>query len=88
MELSAALDLGRDTLLLSLVIAGPILAIGLAIGLLISILQAVTQLQEQTIVFVPKMVAMILATVLLLPWIAQRLLDYSREMLGRVPWQG
>ena len=49
-------------------------------------LQAVTQLQEQTIVFVPKMVAMILATIILMPWIAQRLLDYSREMLGKGPW--
>ena len=86
MDLPAALDLGRDTLLLSLVIAGPILAIGLVIGLIISILQAVTQLQEQTIVFVPKMVAMILATIVLMPWIAQRLLDYSREMLGKGPW--
>lgn len=86
MDLSAALDLGRDTLLLSLVISAPILLIGLVIGLIISILQAVTQLQEQTLVFVPKIVAMMLATVIFLPWIAQRLLDYSQEMFGRVPW--
>jgi len=83
MDLPAALDMCRDTLLLSLIVAGPILAIGLVIGLIISILQAVTQLQEQTIVFVPKMVAMIVAIMVLLPWIAQRLVDYSREMFGQ-----
>lgn len=87
MDLSAALDLGRETLLLSLVIAAPILVIGLVIGLLISILQAVTQLQEQTLVFVPKIVAMMIATVVFLPWISQQLLDYSRNLFGRAPWE-
>ncbi len=87
MDLSNALDLGRDTLMLALIVAAPILAIGLVIGVIISILQAVTQLQEQTIVFIPKMVAMIIAVVVLLPWIAVRLLDYSRDMLGKSPWE-
>lgn len=86
MELSTALDIGRDTLLLTLVISGPILFIGLVIGLLISMAQAVTQLQEQTLVFVPKIVAMVLAIIFFMPWIAQRLLDYSREYLGGSPW--
>lgn len=85
MDLPSAIDAGRDMLLLSLVIAGPILGIGLIVGLIISIVQAVTQLQEQTLVFVPKMAAMMLATILLLPWIGQRLIDYSREMFGTAP---
>ena len=86
MDLSTALDIGRDVLLLTLVISGPILLVGLVIGLLISIAQAVTQLQEQTLVFVPKIVAMVVAIVFFMPWIAQRLLDYSIEYLGSVPW--
>ena len=87
MDLSAALDLGRETMMLALIIAAPVLAIGLVIGIVISILQAVTQLQEQTIVFIPKMVAMLVAVVVLLPWITARLLEYSRAMLGRAPWE-
>jgi len=86
-DLPTALDIGRDTLFLALVISGPILIIGLVVGLLISIVQAVTQLQEQTLVFVPKIVAMMIATVLFMPWIAQRLIDYSREMFASMPWE-
>ena len=58
----------------------PILLVGLIVGLVISVFQAVTQIQEQTLTFIPKIVAMVAAAILLMPWTAQRLLDYSREM--------
>jgi flagellar biosynthetic protein FliQ len=86
MDLSAALDIGRDTLLLALLVSAPILLIGLVVGLLISIVQAVTQLQEQTLVFVPKIIAMMIAMAIFMPWIAQQLLDYSRSMFTAMPW--
>ena len=85
MELSDALDLGRDALLLAITLAGPILGMGVLVGLSISIFQAVTQLQEQTLTFVPKIIAMIIAAVLFVPWIATKLLEYTQEMMGRVP---
>jgi flagellar biosynthetic protein FliQ len=49
----------------------------MAVGIIVSLLQAVTQIQEQTLTFVPKITAMIAAAIILLPWIGQRLLDYA-----------
>ncbi|QYU70891.1 flagellar type III secretion system protein FliQ [Leptolyngbya sp. 15MV] len=77
----AAVMLVRDTLIMVLKVAAPILLAGVAIGLMISILQAVTQIQDQTITFVPKIVVMLVAAVLLLPWIAARLVEYTASLL-------
>ncbi len=76
-SLPQATDLVRETLFLALIISAPILLIGMAVGIVISLFQAVTQIQEQTLTFVPKIAAMILAAILLMPWIAQRLLEYA-----------
>ena len=75
-----ALDLARSALLISLWIATPILVAGLLIGLIVSIAQAVTQIQEQTLSFVPKIAAMILVSVALLGWIASQLVDFATIM--------
>ncbi len=80
MNLNDATDLIRQTLTLALTISAPMLLIGLAVGILVSLLQAVTQIQEQTLTFIPKITAMVAAAVLLMPWMAQRLLDYSSHM--------
>jgi flagellar biosynthetic protein FliQ len=80
MELADATDLIRQTLTLALTISAPMLLIGLAVGIVVSLLQAVTQIQEQTLTFVPKITAMIAAAVVLMPWIGQRLLDYAAHM--------
>lgn len=82
MEMSLALDLGREALITSLIISGPILAIGLVVGLIISIVQTVTQIQDQTISIVPKIVAMVAATVFFVPWLAQRTLEYSQHLFA------
>ena len=82
MELDAALDLGRHAMLVALVIVTPILLVGLIVGVLISILQAVTQVQEQTLTFVPKIIAMAVAAMVLMPWITVKMLTFAREMLG------
>jgi len=86
MNTGEALDLGREALLMVLVIAGPIMGIGLLVGLFISLLQSMTQLQEQTLSFVPKIVAMVGIALVLVPWLAERLLEYTREMLGNSPF--
>jgi len=85
MQPDMALDLGRRVLLLSLLLSLPLLGVGLIIGVLISILQAVTQVQEMTLTFVPKIVAMVLAGIVFLPWIMAHLLDFAAEMFGPLP---
>lgn len=80
MSLDQATDLLQHSLFLALLISGPMLIIGLLVGVMVSLLQAVTQIQEQTLVFVPKITAMILAAVMLLPWVGQHLLDYASRM--------
>ena len=65
---SESLGFVREALMLSLVLSAPVLGAGLLVGLVISLLQAVTQVQEQTLAFVPKIVAMILVAILLLGW--------------------
>ncbi|MGH7178278.1 MAG: flagellar biosynthesis protein FliQ [Tepidisphaeraceae bacterium] len=77
MESAGAIDLVRQTLFLAMLISAPMLLIGLVVGVIVSLLQAITQIQEQTLSFVPKIAAMIAAALLLMPWISQRLLDYA-----------
>jgi flagellar biosynthetic protein FliQ len=82
MDFGVALDLGRNAFLLALTAAAPILVAGMIVGLVISLVQAVTQLQEQTLTFVPKIVAMVAAAVYFIPWIATRMLEYAEQMFG------
>ncbi len=86
MEIGDALDLGRNALMMALMTAAPILVMGLVVGLVISLFQAVTQLQEQTLTFVPKIAAMVLAAVYFIPWIATRMLQFTQEMFVYSPW--
>jgi flagellar biosynthetic protein FliQ len=87
MELDQATELLRQTLVLTLVIAAPMLIIGMVVGIIISLFQAVTQIQEQTLTFVPKITAMIAAAIMLMPWIGGRLLEYATVMFsgGHLP---
>ena len=77
-----ATDLIRNTLVLALIVSTPMLAIGLVVGIVVSLFQAVTQIQEQTLTFVPKIVAMVAAVVLLFPWMGHYLVDYAAQMFG------
>ena len=80
MELELALQLGRDAFWMALSTSAPILVMGLTVGLMISMFQAVTQLQEQTLTFVPKILAMMVAAAVFIPWIANRMIAYTQEM--------
>jgi flagellar biosynthetic protein FliQ len=82
MEFGEALDLGRHAFTTALMTAAPILGVGLFVGLVISFFQAVTQLQEQTLTFVPKIAAMVIAAVYFIPWIATRMLQFTQEMFA------
>ena len=74
------LDIAREALLVALWLSTPILAAGLIVGLAVSIAQAVTQIQEQTLSFVPKIAAMILVAVALLGWIATQMIAFAERM--------
>ena len=71
------LDTVRQTLIVTLQVVLPILGAAVVIGLLVSILQSVTQIQDQTVSFVPKLVVMIGAIIVLTPWIVVRLVDFA-----------
>jgi flagellar biosynthetic protein FliQ len=76
----SALDLFRHAMTTSLLIASPMLAVGLVIGLAISILQAVTQIHEMTLTFIPKMIGVVLILLATLPWMMHLLLDYTTTL--------
>lgn len=75
-----AVEVVRMALFQALLIALPILGAGLIVGLFISLFQAVTQIQEQTLTFVPKIAVMIIVAIYLLSWIAMRMADFATEM--------
>jgi len=86
MEFSEALELGRNAFWMAMSTSAPILVIGLVVGVLIAMFQAVTQLQEQTLTFVPKIAAMVVAAAIFIPWISDRMVAFTREMFTTLPW--
>jgi flagellar biosynthetic protein FliQ len=80
-----AIDLGREAIVIALLIASPVLVAGMVVGLLIGLLQALTQIQEQTVAFVPKIVAMLLVLSLSLPWLTSRMMEYSQDLIHDIP---
>jgi len=85
MDASEAFDLLRQAVMLLLLLAAPVLLTGLIVALIVSLLQAVTQIQDLTLSFVPKIVAVLVAVAIFAPWILTRLVEFSREMFGEVP---
>jgi flagellar biosynthetic protein FliQ len=85
MSQDLVVNLSTAALALALKVALPLLLVGLLVGLLISVFQAVTQIQEQTLVFIPKVLA--LAGVLLIggPWMLNQLLGYTQDLWGGIP---
>tara|TARA_B100001059_G_scaffold236744_1_gene289652 strand:- start:2302 stop:2556 length:255 start_codon:yes stop_codon:yes gene_type:complete len=74
------LDAVRVALYYTLILATPVLGVGLIVGLIVSLIQAVTQVQEQTLSFVPKIIAMLLASILLLAWMVAQISEFAMEM--------
>lgn len=85
MTSSEAVDLIRDAIMMTLILGAPLLLIGMIVGLAIGLLQALTQIQDQTVSTVPKLVAMTLAIVVCMPWLADRMIDYSRNLFLEIP---
>jgi flagellar biosynthesis protein FliQ len=80
-----AIDLGVDALIVSLKIALPILLVALLVGFAISIFQAVTQIQEMTLTFIPKILAMVLVLIVAGPWMLDQIVAYTQDLWGSIP---
>jgi len=85
MSHTLVVDLARNAIMLALLISAPMLIVALLVGLTVSVLQAVTQIQEQTLAFVPKLVAVSAVFLLALPWILQLLMKYTTELFRSLP---
>ncbi len=79
------IDLSRDAILTALMIAAPMLIIALGVGLVVSVIQSVTQIQEQTLSFVPKLVMVGGAFIVGLPWLLQILIKYTTSLIQGIP---
>ncbi len=78
-------SLGRDAIYLMLLVSAPMLLSGLLIGLIISILQAVTQVHEMTLTFIPKIVVVAVSLIIFLPWIINKLVDFTHQLYAMIP---
>tara|TARA_B100000795_G_scaffold257614_1_gene231005 strand:- start:910 stop:1182 length:273 start_codon:yes stop_codon:yes gene_type:complete len=85
MDQGTVLDIGREALLVTATIAGPMLGIALVVGLLIGIVQAATSINEMTLSFIPKLVALVLVLYLFGSWQITVLTDFASRLIARIP---
>ena len=85
MSHALVVDLARNAVMLALLLSGPLLLIALAVGVVVSVIQAVTQIQEQTLAFVPKLFAVAATFLLALPWMLQLAIKYTTELFRSFP---
>ena len=85
MDANQAIDVSREAIFEALLVAGPVLACGLLVALVLGLLQALTQIQEQSITFVPKLVAMVVMLGWSLPWLVTRMVQYSHDLIAGIP---
>ena len=85
MDPSVVADIGQQTLLAVLAVAGPILVVALAVGLVIGIFQAATSINEMTLSFIPKLLAMLLTLAIAGQYMVVTLMDFTRGIFARIP---
>jgi flagellar biosynthesis protein FliQ len=85
MDQDTVVNLATQAMTLALKVAGPILLVGLVIGLIVSIFQAVTQIQEQSLSFIPKIVGVAAIVVILGPWMLDQLVSYAQNLFMSIP---
>jgi flagellar biosynthesis protein FliQ len=78
-------NIAKDAIEITLYLSLPILGVGLVVGLLVSLFQAVTQIQEATLTFVPKIVATFLSVLFLLPWMLDKMMSYTEQLISNIP---
>ncbi|HHY68954.1 MAG TPA: flagellar biosynthesis protein FliQ [Bacillota bacterium] len=85
MTLDQVISIGKETIGTTLLIAGPCLVISIAVGLLISIFQATTQIHDQTLSFVPKILAVMISIMIFGGWMLKTLMDFTERLLQSLP---
>ncbi|MDB4533428.1 flagellar biosynthetic protein FliQ [Vicingaceae bacterium] len=85
MDSQAVVDLTRDALMNGLMLMAPPLVAALAIGLLVAFVQTVTNMHDQTVAFIPKLVGVVFVLSLCLPWLIDRVSEYSRDTFSGIP---
>jgi flagellar biosynthesis protein FliQ len=85
MDIQEAIDLGRQALWTMLLIGSPVLVAGMIVGLVVGLFQALTQIQEQTVAFVPKLVVMLLVLSVSLPWLIAHMVQYTTNLIAGIP---
>ncbi len=81
----SVMTIGHQALEITIMVAAPVLLAGLAVGLLVSVFQAATQINEMTLSFIPKLLAMLAAMAIAGPWMLQVMVDYLRRLLESLP---
>lgn len=82
---AAVLDIGQKAVTMALLISAPFLVVGLIVGLVVSVFQAATQIQEMTISFVPKIIAVVVAGLVFGPWMLRMMVGFARELFLQIP---
>ncbi len=85
MDVSTVVDLGRQALWISVLISAPLLGVALIVGLVIGVLQAATSINEMTLSFIPKLMALALALAIFGGWQLVTLVDFARSVFQRIP---
>jgi len=85
MTVDLVIGLMGEAVKVTLLLSAPMLTVGLAVGLIVSIFQAVTQIQEMTLTFVPKIVAVMVALIIGLPWMINLIVTYTQNLFSNIP---
>ncbi|WP_094607597.1 Flagellar biosynthetic protein FliQ [Sporomusa silvacetica DSM 10669] len=80
-----AIQIGRDALAMVMLVSAPMLILGLVVGVAVSIFQATTQIQEQSLAFIPKIIAVFVAVLVFGPWMLSILITYTRDLFLSLP---
>jgi flagellar biosynthesis protein FliQ len=84
MEVAEVLDYGRDAILVLVLVCAPVMGVGMVVGLAVSVVQAVTQIQEMTLTFVPKILAIFLSLLLFMPFMLNQLTGFMERTAQRI----
>jgi flagellar biosynthetic protein FliQ len=85
MNQDTAVNLATQAMTLAMEVGGPLLLVGLGVGLIVSLFQAVTQIQEQTLSFIPKIIGVAVVIVVLGPWMLNQLVSYTQNLYLSIP---
>ncbi len=85
MDPQIAIEIARQSVFLVLLLAAPVLVVGVIVGIVVGVLQAVTQIQDQTVMFVTKLVAAVVIISICAPWFVEHYSEFSRDLIQQIP---